>query len=388
MGVNFNEILSSLPEIMKGIEALREIVLSNLVMISEIPAPTFHEQKRVDFLVNRFDSDYKLNCSTDEVGNFIGILPGMSGDRDILLVAHMDTIFDDNVDHSVTINTDFVRGASVGDNSLSVAVLASLPYILQNLDIRLESNLVLMGSARSLGRGDIEGISFFLKNSEMTINSGIVIESLTLGRLSYSSIGMLRCEIISRVPETYDWTRFGVIGAITPINEVINKILEIPLPKRPQTGIVLGSLEGGSSFNTIATEASLKFEIRSESESMVESLKERIENIASEVSSHTGAEVTLYVYSQRNPGGIQFSHPLSKRARQILDSLQIKPRISPSTSELCAFIDNQIPALTIGLTTGENLGKKSETIEIKPFFKGITQLLGIILAVDQGFCNE
>ena len=386
--MDLSKILDSLEIFEKKIRNMDELLLANLVMINELPAPTFDEKFRSEFLINRFAEDNLLNCSYDEKHNAFGILPGKNQDRNILLTAHIDTIFDSKVDHTISVNPGSVKGASVGDNSLGAAVLATLPKILEALDIELKSNLVLMGSARSLGRGDIEGIRFFLDNTDMEINSGLVIEGVKLGRLSYGSIGMVRCEITSEMPEEYDWTRFGAIGSIVTINEIINKILEIPLPKRPRTSIVLGSIEGGSSFNTIPTNASLRFEVRSESGEMVRELRDEIESIAAEISSHTGSECKLHVFAERKPGGILFNHPLSRSARAIMNKLDINPRISPSTSELCAFISHKIPALTIGITNGENMNREDETIEIEPIYKGLTQLVGILLALDEGDNDE
>ena len=157
------------------------------------------------------------------------------------------------MDHTLTVHADQVSGPAVGDNALGLAVVVTLPVLLELLDIHLQSNLILMGSARSLGRGNLEGLHFFLSKTKIPIQAGICVEGIGLGRLSYQTIGMLRGEIECTVPAEYDWTRFGASGAIVTLNEVINRILEIPLPRRPRTTIVLGSVEGGQSFSSIAT---------------------------------------------------------------------------------------------------------------------------------------
>ncbi|MFP4562188.1 MAG: M20/M25/M40 family metallo-hydrolase [Spirochaetia bacterium] len=367
---------------------MSETIIANLVMISEIPAPTFHEQERMEFMVNRLTESGLQYCSTDEVGNALGILPGTSGEKNILIVAHLDTLFDDSVDHTITVQSDRVIGPGIGDDGVGLAVIASIPGILEKLAIQLKSNLILMGSARSLGKGDIGGLRFFLSHTNVPIDTGICVEGVELGRLSYSSIGMMRCEITCIIPEEYDWTRFGASGAVTTINKVINRILELPIPKQPQTGILLGSVEGGTSFNTIATQAVLKFEIRSESEDMVRQLAYIIESITEEISALTNAEVKFHVIATRKPGGIRFTHPLVERTREVLKVMGIKHRIQPSTSELAAFIAHNIPAVTLGITTGENMDKLNESIRIEPMYRGITQLLGVIHAIDRGYCDE
>ena len=387
MNEGMTQLIEGLPQMKKKLTDLRDTLLTNIVMLGEIPAPTFREQQRRRFLVNRFNQYQMLNCSTDEVGNGLGIIPGEVGDKNIMVVAHLDTVFDESIDHTISIETKRINGPAVGDNSLGVATLATLPAMLEELDLKFNSNLILMGSARSLGHGNIEGVRFFLDNTDLPIHAGVCVEGVKLGRLSHTSIGMARCEITYRLPEEYDWTRFGAVGSIVTINELINRILEIPVPRRPKTTIVLGSISGGRSFNTIATDSVLRFEIRSESNGMVQELRQRIEDIAAEVSSHNGSEVEIQILAQRKPGGISFSHPLASNARRIMKSLGINPRVSPSTSELSAFIDHEIPALTLGLTNGENLNKPDESIEITPIYNGLTQLLGVLIAIDRGYCD-
>ncbi len=388
MNRDLARLVDRLPEFQDGARDLSEILLTNLVMVSEIPSPTFGEQQRIGFLLERFNEYQLQNCSTDEAGNALGILPGTNGDQNILVVAHMDTVFPANIDHTVTIEPGAVSGAGIGDNSLGLAALVTLPIILDRLGIQLRSDVLLMGSARSLGRGDLEGIRFFLNNKNVPVASGICLEGVKLGRLSYASIGMLRGEIHYRVPEEYDWTRFGAGGAIVNMNDVVNRILEIPLPRRPRTSIVLNSIEAGASFNTIPRQATLQFEIRSESGDIVRGLGDQISDIAAETSSQTGAEVEFNVLARREPGGIGFSHPLASHSRSIIKSLGVNPRISPSTSELSAFIDHHIPAVTIGLTQGEQYNEELERLEIEPIYLGLAQLVGMLVAIDGGFTDD
>ncbi len=365
-----------------------EILIANMVLMSEIPAPTFGEQQRVEFLRERLSEFDLQNISTDEMGNALGLLPGTRGERNIVVVAHMDTVFGPETDHTVTITPDHVIGSGVADNSLGAATVATLPLILERLGIRLRANLILMGSSRSLGSGDLEGIRFFLDNTDIPVTHGICLEGVKLGRLSYSSLGMVRSEIRFEIPDEYDWTRFGAGGAIVSMNDIINRVLEIPIPRRPRTAVVFNRFESGASSNLLPSTALLEMQIRSEAGDMVEQLDRRIGNIVAEAASDTGADVRYRVLSRRRPGGLAFAHPLPQAVRDVMQELEIQPRITPSTSELSAFIDHGIPAVTIGLTDGDNINEEGERILIRPITRGIRQLLGVILAMDSGLCDE
>lgn len=385
---SLDDILALLPYFRDASQAIREILLANLVMIGEIPAPTFEEGRRVEFLQGRFTQSGLQSVSTDEAGNALGIIPGNAGQHNILVVAHVDTVFPASLDHTITLTPDAATGPGVGDNALGAAVLVTLPSLLNLLEIELSGNLVLVGASRSIGRGDLAGLRFFLSNAEIPLTAGVGVEGFPLGRLSHDSIGMFRGEISVRVPEAYDWTRFGAVGAIVTLNDVIQRVLEIPLPRRPRTTIVLGSVEGGTSYNTIATDALLRFEVRTESEGIGREILQHLEDIATDVSSQTGAEVTLDVFARRRPGGIAFQHPLARASRRIMRTLEIQPRRSPSTSELAAFIEHGIPAVTVSITHGEHQNRPDEIVRIEPMFTGLAQLVGILLAIDGGFCRE
>ena len=387
---NIKSLKEFLPDLEEKLKKYRELLLANLVMIGETPAPTFDEERRIKFILNRFDEAGLTDSTIDDSGNGVGVLASKEDKeekRAILVNAHADTIFSAKTDHTMQISSDSITGPGVADNSLGLAALVTLPYILEDLNIELKNNLILLAGAKSLGRGNLEGITSFLENNPYEIHNAICLEGIQLGRLSYSSIGMFRGEITCRVPEGYDWSRFGDASAILTLNEVINKINDMRLPRRPRTSIVMGSIVGGTSFNTIARDATLGFEVRSESQEVVEKAAETIQDIVMEVSSKTGDQIELDIFARRTPGGIPYAHPLTSCARSVMESLDIEPRLAPSISELSALIDKNIPALTLGITVGERAFKTNETIQIEPIYKGLAQIIGTIIAVDGGYCE-
>ncbi len=382
-------IQERLPAIRDAAREMQETLLANLVMIGEISAPGGAESGRAQFLQDRFAECDLQNVSTDEATNVAGILPGEGGREScILLTAHLDDNFDEKIDRNISVQPGGICGPGVGDDALGLATLATLPTLLERLDLSLRSDLVLLGDSRSLGQGDLAGLRFFMNHTQLPVGTALCLEGTPLGRLSHATLGMLRGRITVSLPEAYDWTKFGATSAVATLNEIINRIQEIPLPKRPRTSIVLGSVRAGDSFNIIATHGTLRFEIRSETDEIVGDIHQRIESACQELSAAIGAEVTFQVVSRRRPGGLPFTHPLVRRGREILAALGAEPRLLPSTSGLTVFIERNIPALTLGLTGGEHLGELDETLSIEPMFTGLAQLVGLLLAIDGGLTDE
>ena len=382
------EISGILSGLSDQIVAIREVLLANAVMIGEIPAPTFSEENRIAFLRDRFTEAGLEKISIDEMDNAVAIIPGKSGKRKILVSANADSHVESNVDHAMTLTSDSILGPGICDNTLGLAAIATLPVLIQRLGLEFEDDLVLMGETRSLGKGNLAGIRFFLDNTKFPIRTGIVVRGVHLGRLSYSSLGMFRGEITVRVSEKTDWKNFGTGGAIAILNRVITRLMEIPLPSQPKTTIILGSIRGGTAFNTEAIQAKLRFEVRSEEQGRISWIFDRFQNIVDELGFETDSEITLEMVARRRMGGIQYDHPLVKTVREILEQLQTRPKIAPSTGQLSAFVDKGIPALTVGLTHGYNVHEQAERALIEPIFAGLTQLVALLIAVDRGICDE
>ena len=66
-------------------------LLELLKQICQIPAPTFLEQKRAQFIASLWQ-EIGLNPKIDSVGNVVATLKGQG--PHILLAAHLDTVFD------------------------------------------------------------------------------------------------------------------------------------------------------------------------------------------------------------------------------------------------------------------------------------------------------
>ena len=97
--------------------SLREQILADLTMLAQIPAPTGEEEQRIRYVLDRFVEAGLPEVGPDEMGNAVGLLPGRQGQRTIMLVAHVDTIYPRTVNHNVTLEPDRVIGPGVGDNA-------------------------------------------------------------------------------------------------------------------------------------------------------------------------------------------------------------------------------------------------------------------------------
>ena len=71
-----------------------------------------------------------------------------------------------------------------------------------------------------------------------------------------------------------------------------------------------------------------------------------------------------------------------------MERLGVEPAVEPSISELAALLDAGIPALTLGLTRGENRHTPEETVQIEPLFTGLAQLVGVLQFLDSTLMDQ
>jgi len=383
------EYLDRLPAFVDVINSVRETILTNIILVGQIPAPTFKEKRRTGVFLERLADAQVDECTTDGYRNPIGIIRGTNDAAPpIFVVAHMDTFTEADVDHNFTIKKNSITGAGILDNAVGLGVLVSLPEILRRLEIRCESDIVLAGVIQSIGKGNLRGIRHLLKTWQAPIRGAVCVEGVEIGRLNYYSDGMIRGEIDCNIPAGKGWDQGFRPNAILILNEVVNQILTLRMPQRPRSRVIFGKISGGFKHGIIAYDAKLGFEIQSDSYKMVKSIYSDIKDIVDGISHEYEVELKLRTISNVNASRLKFNHPLVKSATEVMKKLDIKPVSAHSESELSIFLSRKIPALTLGITRGRNYHLENSSMEIEPMAKGIAQVIGVIMAIDSGVCDD
>ena len=381
--------LKNLAGYVDAIRDIRETIIANIVFLGQIPAPTFHEKRRAIKFMDRLLENDVDECTTDGYQNPIGIIRGKQSELPpIMIVAHLDTTFSKDIDHNYTISETTIRGPGILDNAAGVGVLASLPAIFKQLDLTFQSDIILAGVIQSLGRGNQRGMRHLVKTWPTPIRGAICIEGIELGRLSYYSEGMIRCDITCHIVADKGIEYRFKPNAILVLHELINQIMAIRLPQKPRSRIIIGKIEGGLKHGMIALDATLGLEIQSDSVKMVKTIFEDIKDMVTGISHEFGVRMKLETISTVTASRLRYNHPLVKAAGQVMQTLGIDTVGEPSESELSILLSKKIPAVTLGLTYGENYHQPKSQLEIEPMFKGIAQVIGVLQAIDSGVCDE
>jgi tripeptide aminopeptidase len=382
------DYLEKLPEIVECIKDIKDTIITNIVLIGEKPAPTFREKERAKAFMERLSEFNVDECTTDSYQNPVGIIRGTSSEKSpIFVVAHLDTFEAKENYFDYAVRKDSIIGPGIDENSAGVGVLISLPLILKKLNIQLKSDIILAGVIQSVGKGNLRGIRQLLKTWPTPIRAGVVIEAVELGRLNHTSGGMIRAEIdCSTASVKSNRSQRERINAILVLNEIINNILELRLPQKPRSEIVVGRISGGIDHGKDALSANIGLEIRSESDAIVKEVNNEIRDIVEGIRNEFDVELSLKTISNLNASRLKYNHPLVKSASSIMKKLGVEPVSEASESELSIFLSHKIPAVTLGITK-KDTDNPDDAIRIEPMFKGIAQIVGVLQAIDSGVCD-
>ncbi len=382
---DYLERVATLPE---AIRSIRETIITNLILLGQIPAPTFKEKRRANFFMARLAECQVDESTTDGYRNPIGIIRGTSPEKPaIFLVAHLDTIFSKDTDHYFSVGKQTITGPGIMDNSVGAGVLMSIPEILRTLDLQFESDIVLAGVIQSIGRGNLRGVRHLVKTWPDPIRGAICIEGAEIGRFNYYCDAMIRVEIHCHITSTERETDYRP-NAILILNEIINEVLGLRLPLKPRTRVIVGKIAGGFKHGSIAIDAKLGLEIQSGSDKMAREVYNDIHDIVNGIGHENRVELKINTVSNINAAGLPYNHALVKSTLVVMRKLELKPVREASESELSIFLSRKVPAVTLGITRGNNYQAEKAVMEIEPMFKGIAQILGVMMAIDSGVCDE
>jgi tripeptide aminopeptidase len=379
-------ILAS-PERIEAVRAAAHAVTPDVLeltaLISAVPSPTGEETAK-SLLVERLLATAGLAAERDAIGDVVGVIPGQSGSQPgtprLLIAAHIDTVFPIATPLEVKRSADRLSGPGVGDNSVAVAAAIKLADLLRIAGEVPAVDVLLTGNVGEEGLGNLRGIREVLA-SRSDIGAVVALEGHNLGRVTHVAVGSRRFRITVKGPGGHSWGDFGRPNAIHGLSRLIAELDAIPLPRSPKTTLNVGMISGGVSVNTIAPEASCLLDLRSIDESALRRLSDRVTRLVERSSRGDAVVYTADSIGERPAGVVSADSPIVRIAAGTLSALGLEPSFDASSTDANVAIAAGIPAVCIGLTTGGNVHRTDEFIDLEPVSNGVAQLALLTLAL-------
>ncbi|MCC6222988.1 MAG: M20/M25/M40 family metallo-hydrolase [Thermoleophilia bacterium] len=347
-------------------------LVEDVIALALVPAPTFAEEARVEWLERRL-AGTAGRLARDAVGNLIWSWG--EGRPRLLLAVHVDTVFGPGTELAVRRERGRLVGPGIGDNAAAVAVAVHVVERLLAGGDPLAPGAVAFTVGEE-GLGNLRGARHACERLEP--EAVIALEGHLLGGVLADAVGSVRARVAVRGPGGHSWTDRGRPSAIHALIELAAAIARLGTAEGP---VNVGTISGGRSVNSIADAAELVAERRSLEERDLDAFAAALAALPVEPPHALGVETV-----GRRPGGrLDRSSPLLEAALAVRRELGLPETLTAGSTDANAAAGLGIPALALGVSNGGGMHSLEEWIEPASLALGARQLelvLGRLLRVD------
>src|ERR1700732_1154791 len=240
-------------------------VTEEQIRITEIPAPSFRESLRGTHLAKLL-SDAGLKVHTDQVGNVIGERAGSAKGEFVLITAHLDTVFRGGTDVRARREGSKLRAPGISDNGTGLATLPAIARIMRDTKLETRSSILFVADVGEEGEGNLRGIRKLVEDYRKQLRYVMALDGASNDYVTPAARASRRVEITISGPGGHSWSDFGVPNPIDALARGVALFVKTPAPESPRTTFNIGSIEGGTSVNSIPAKAVIKVDLRSEDE--------------------------------------------------------------------------------------------------------------------------
>ncbi|HRK53908.1 MAG TPA: M20/M25/M40 family metallo-hydrolase [Cyclobacteriaceae bacterium] len=256
----------SIQQAFNVIDELEPQTMKDLILLTEIPAPPFMEEKRGLQFKKMLEEAGADKVWIDEVGNVIALRKGKTGGGVVALDAHLDTVFPEGTDVTVKISGDTLKAPGIGDDTRGLAVVIAVLRALEKASVETTADVLLIGSVGEEGLGDLRGVKHLFEKGDLKIDSWISIDGGEIGRMATGGLGSIRYKATFKGPGGHSWGAFGLANPHHALGKAIY-IFSEEASKFTATGskvsFNVGRIGGGTSVNSIPFESWMEVDMRS-----------------------------------------------------------------------------------------------------------------------------
>jgi tripeptide aminopeptidase len=238
-----------------------------------IPAPPFGEEARSRWMEEQFRQAGLTNILTDSIGNVFGIIAGKAtaGEEGnapvVLLSAHLDTVFPASTPLEPVLTEDRIDCPGACDNGAGIVGMLAIAHALIEAKMPLGATLVFVGNVGEEGEGDLRGVRQLYQNSPYVgrVAAHIVLDGAGVDTAVTQALGSRRYQVKITGPGGHSFTDAGTPNPIVVLALAITNLTQAPrqpYPDEPRATLNVGTIQGGTSVNTIPEIAMASVEFR------------------------------------------------------------------------------------------------------------------------------
>ena len=350
-----------------------------------IPAPSHHEEKRAEFCRDWFVRNGFTNVRIDGALNVlapVGVDLDGTDELDVMM-AHTDTVFPDTEPMPFREEGGFMYCPGITDDTANLAVLmVCARYYREHLPAGRRGILFVANSCEE-GLGNLKGSRRIMDDFAGRVRDFVTLDSGVMHRLVTRAVGSHRYKVTVRTEGGHSYGSFGNRNAIHSLASMISLLysVKVPVDGDSKTTYNVGIISGGTSVNTIAQNAEMLYEYRSNSRVCLAKMETLFKSVI-ETFKATGVEVEVEKVGDRPCGGDvdeKRLEALRDRYRaSVHDVLGLEVVEGSSSTDCNSPLSRGVPAICFGVLRGKGAHTREERLEAASLHDGCRLLLDFL----------
>lgn len=351
-----------------------EEIFEMLRALCAIPAPSHAEQGRAEYCKKWLEMAGAKGVSIDSADNVIFPF-GCEGSDDItVFAAHTDTVFPDTEPMPYKDDGEKIYSPGVADDTTSVVVLLMMAKFFIENNIIPQKGILFVCNSCEEGLGNLKGTRRIFSDYAGRIGRFITFDS-NLNIVADRCVGSHRYEVEVKTEGGHSFGAFGNDNAIAVLSEIINEIykIEVPSVAGSRTTYNVGTISGGTSVNTIAQNAKMLCEYRSDNLECLAVMQRRFAEI---FAAERGEKIEVHITKVGD-------RPCSSTKEETIDELRrlVVPTIEDVIGEKVTLKSSStdcniplslgIPALCVGVNTHSGIHTREEWVDKASILVGL-----------------
>jgi acetylornithine deacetylase/succinyl-diaminopimelate desuccinylase-like protein len=277
--------------------------------------------------------------------------------------------------------------------------MLAVAHALVHSGIQLPASLLFLGNVGEEGEGDLRGVRHLYDHPTLAgrIAAHIVLDGAGADSAVTQALGSRRYQVVITGPGGHSFTDAGTPNPIAALAAALAVLAETPLTDEPRTTLNLGTVQGGTSVNSIPESAQATIDCRSTNPEQLTRLEVAVHRAvedavarANKSASNSGKlgrgslAFAIHKIGDRPAAHLPADSPLLETLRAVDRHLNLRTDLRLGSTDANVALALGIPALSMG-AGGEGGGAhtKAEWYSAKDRESGLRRVLLLTAAMTE-----
>ena len=353
-----------------------------LLELAQIPAPSNHEEKRAAFCQEWLTRQGVKGVYIDEALNVIYPIGATANGPLTVFMAHSDVVFPDTTPLPLKVEDGLIKCPGVGDDTANVAALmTAAKFIAQQGLEPAEGGMLLVINSGEEGLGNLKGSRKIMETFGSRVTEFFTLDGVDCA-ITTGAVGSRRYRVEVLTEGGHSYSKFGNRNAIAYLASLIDSLSMIKMPEEGKTTQNAGLIQGGTSVNTIAQQAEMLYEFRSDRRENLQLMDEHLQAAVAFYRAK-GAQINVNLIGDRPCSGdvdpVRHQAMMDRTAEAVRRHFGAEPRFRTASTDCNIPLSLGIPSIGVGCYSGDGAHTREEFVRIDSLLPGLRLCFELIL---------